>query len=132
MSLSPLQSCRSQIHIKGKVANGYEYVDATCVPEEIEIAGSARKLASISRLDIPIDVTGLTSDSSDLERDIEVVNYLPDGITIPEEYQKISVKIDVEKKKEKKIKIPFRKLQFRYCRMGHMLPLHRLHPDSLT
>lgn len=95
-----------KIHIKGKVANGYEYVDATCVPEEIEIAGSARKLASISRLDIPIDVTGLTSDSSDLERDIEVVNYLPDGITIPEEYQKISVKIDVEKKKEKKIKIP--------------------------
>ena len=79
-----------KIHIKGKVANGYEYVDATCVP----------------RLDIPIDVTGLTSDSSDLERDIEVVNYLPDGITIPEEYQKISVKIDVEKKKEKKIKIP--------------------------
>ena len=95
-----------KIHIKGKVANGYEYVDATCVPEEIEIAGSARKLASISRLDIPIDVTGLTSDSSDLERDSEVVNYLPDGITIPEEYQKISVKIDVEKKKEKKIKIP--------------------------
>ena len=84
-----------KIHIKGKVANGYEYVDATCVPEEIEIAGSARKLASISRLDIPIDVTGLTSDSSDLERDIEVVNYLPDGITIPEEYQKISVKIYV-------------------------------------
>lgn len=34
-----------KIHIKGKVANGYEYVDATCVPEEIEIAGSARKLA---------------------------------------------------------------------------------------
>ena len=95
-----------KIHIKGKVANGYESVDATCVPEEIEIAVSARKLASISRLDIPIDVTGLTSDSSDLERDIEVVNYLPDGITIPEEYQKISVKIDVEKKKEKKIKIP--------------------------
>lgn len=95
-----------KIHIKGKVANGYEYVDATCVPEEIEIAGNARKLASISRLDIPIDVTGLTSDSLDLERDIEVANYLPDGITIPEEYQKISVKIDVEKKKEKKLKIP--------------------------
>ena len=89
-----------------KKGNKIIYVDATCVPEEIEIAGSARKLASISRLDIPIDVTGLTSDSSDLERDIEVVNYLPDGITIPEEYQKISVKIDVEKKKEKKIKIP--------------------------
>ena len=95
-----------KIHVKGKVAKGYEYVDATCVPEEIEIAGNAKRLASISRLDIPLDVTGLTSDSANLERDIEVADYLPDEITIPEEYQKISVKIEVEKKKEKKLKIP--------------------------
>lgn len=100
-----------KVKVSGKPAKGYEYVETSCLPEEIEIAGSEKKLANISEIVIPIDITGLTSTSSALEQEIAVGNYLSEGITIPEEYQRVSVKITIEKLVRKKIQIPAGKLE---------------------
>ena len=91
--------------ITGKPADGYQFVGVDCIPEEIEIAGAERLLADISELVIPVDISGLTSTSSSLEQEIEARQYLSDKITIPEEYQRISVKITIEKLIRKKIQI---------------------------
>lgn len=94
--------------ITGKPADGYQFVGVDCLPEEIEIAGAERLLADISELVIPVDISGLTSTSSSLEQEIEARQYLSDKITIPEEYQRISVKITIEKLIRKKIQIKAR------------------------
>ena len=91
--------------ISGKPAEGYEVVGVDCLPEEIEIAGAEKFLANVSELVIPVDVSGLTSVSSSLQQEVEVRDYLSDKITIPEEYQKILVKITIEKLIRKKIQI---------------------------
>lgn len=91
--------------IIGKPAKGYQYVGVDCLPEKIEIAGSERVLADISELVIPVDISGLTSTSASLEQEVEVRQYLSDKITIPEEYQRISIKITIEKLLRKKMQI---------------------------
>lgn len=109
-----------KVSVEGQVASGYEFVEANCVPDEIDIAGSTKKLASVSQIEIPIDITGFRDDSAELEQDVEMEEYLPEGITIPEEFQKISVKITVEKLAKKRIKIMTNDILLRNLENGYV------------
>lgn len=101
-----------KVEVTGKPAAGYEYVEANCLPENIEIAGPEKALANVSNIVIPVDVTDMTSTSTSLEQEVEVSQYLSDRITVPEEYQKISIKIVIEPLMRKKIRISTEKIQF--------------------
>lgn len=102
-----------RIDVSGTPAEGYEYVETECLPTEIEVAGTAKRLSNITEVKIPIDISGLTDSSSALEQTITVSDYLKvDGITIPEEYETISVKITIERKNTRQIEIPFQDIQF--------------------
>jgi len=94
-----------KLKVSGVPADGYEFVEASCLPEEIEIAGSEKKLSSISQITIPLDITGLTNAYGDIEKEVSVEDYLPDGITVLEEYQRVTVNIMIEKLIRKKIQI---------------------------
>lgn len=94
-----------KVKISGEPADGYEFVEASCLPESIEVAGSQKVLADISELEVPIDISNLTSISSDLEREISIIEYLPENTIVSEEHQMVSVKIVIEKWKSKKIQI---------------------------
>lgn len=111
-------------NVTGKPAEGYEYVGADCLPEQIEIAGSEKALADVSEIVIPIDITDLTSTSSALEQEIAVADYLPEDITIPEEYQRISVKVTIEKLIQKKVQIQAGKLQYKNLGDKYMVELY--------
>lgn len=103
-----------RIDITGTPAVGYEYVETECLPTEIEVAGSAKRLASISEVKIPIDIGGLTDSSSALEQTINIHDYLKiDGITVPEEYETISVKITIERKLTRQVEVLFQDIQFK-------------------
>ncbi len=103
-----------RVDIKGKPAEGYEYVETECLPTEIEVAGTEKKLDSISELVIPIDITGLKDTSSALEQTINVMDYLKaDGIIISETYETISVKISIEAQTTRQIELPLENVQFR-------------------
>ena len=84
------------IKVKGNPAEGYDYVKTSCLPEEIDVAGSSKALAKISELTIPVDITGMTSTSSKLEQNIVISEYLPEGVTALEENATISIKITIE------------------------------------
>lgn len=102
-----------RIDVSGTPADGYEYVETECLPTEIEVAGTAKRLSNITEVKIPIDISGLTDSSSALEQTIAVSDYLKmDGITIPEEYETISVKITIERKNTRQIEIPFQDIRF--------------------
>lgn len=102
-----------RVSVTGTPADGYEYVETECLPAEIEVAGSAKKLSGISKLEIPIDINGLTDSSSALEQTINANDYLKvDGITIPEEYEFISVKITIERKTYRQVEMPVDNIKF--------------------
>lgn len=109
-----------KVQVKGTPAKGYEYVETKCLPEEIEVAGTQKALADVSKIVIPVSVEGLKSNSSGLEKEIAVEEYLPDAITIPEEYQKISIKIVVEKLQKKTIQISVDHLKLNNVKDGYV------------
>lgn len=94
-----------KLRVTGTPAKGYEFVEAGCLPEEIEIAGSEKRLSKVSQIVIPVDITGLTNSYGDAEREILVGDFLPDDITVLEDYQRITVNIKIEKRIRKKISI---------------------------
>lgn len=99
-----------RLKVSGTPAKGYEFVEAGCLPEEIEIAGSEKKLAPISQIVIPVDITGLTNAYKDVEKEVLVEDFLPDDITVLEDYQRITVNITIEKRIRKKIQIQTTKI----------------------
>lgn len=110
-----------KIQIKGQPADGYEYVDVTNSPEEIEIAGNKKTLQSVSQLVLPIDISGLKDSSSKLEQNINAEDYLPDGISVPAEEEKnISVKIMIEKQQTKMVSFPISQIKLNHVRNGYV------------
>lgn len=102
-----------RIDVTGTPADGYEYVETECLPAEIEVAGTDKKLSNISELVIPIDVSGLTDSSSALEQTINAYDYIKvEGITVPEEYESISIKITIEAKVSRQVEVVVEDIKF--------------------
>ena len=85
------------VKVSGTPADGYEYVSAECVPTEIEVSGTGKKYNALSKLVIPIDITGATDMSEILEQSLNVYDYIDSDIKVAEEYETVSIKITIEK-----------------------------------
>lgn len=94
-----------KVKIIGKPAEGYRYVKTNCLPKEVEIAGRPRMLSHINAIMIPIDISGMNSDSKKLEQDIMVSDYLPENVTVLDDYSTVSIKVVIEQLFKKKIQI---------------------------
>lgn len=109
-----------RVSVTGTPAAGYEYVETECLPQEIQIAGSEKKMESISEIVIPMDITGLNDQSSGLEKTVSVLSLLPEGITVSEEYETISVKVTIEKLVERTLRIKETDVAFRNLANGYV------------
>ena len=94
-----------KVKITGEPASGYEYVTTDCLPEKVEIAGTSRRLSRISSVIIPVDISGMTTASSQLEQDIYISDYLPEGITPVAGFENVSIRITLEQVIKKNIDI---------------------------
>lgn len=119
-----------KVQIKGKPADGYEFVEVSNSPEEIEVAGSKKALQAISQLVLPVDITDLTDTSTMLEQNINGEDYLPEGISIPSEEEKnISVKIVIEKQQTKTIQMSTSQIKLNNVREGTVAEVITDEPD---
>lgn len=100
------------IKITGKPASGYEFVDAECQPETIQVAGGKKDLANISEVNVPVDITGMQSTTGSVEQNISIQDYLPDGVSVLADYAQVSLRIGIEKLMSKKISIPVKDIKF--------------------
>ncbi|MCD7826749.1 MAG: hypothetical protein LUH14_12430 [Clostridiaceae bacterium] len=116
-----LQSKEVPIEVKvtGVPAEGYEYVETTCLPETIEIAGSEKKLSAISEITLPIDITGMTDHSSRLNQEISISDYLDQGITLANDDDSVSVSIVIESLKERQISFSVDDIRFKELPDGY-------------
>ncbi len=94
-----------KVKVTGEPASGYQYAGTDCLPSEIKIAGTAKKLDKISEVTVAVDISGMTSSSHRVEQDLNISDYLPDGVTPLEEYQTVSIKIKIEQLTTKNIEI---------------------------
>ena len=108
-----------KIDVKGNPAPGYEYVGTSCLPEEIEVAGTSKELAKISEVVIPVDITGMTSSSPKLEQNVLVSDYINDNVTVLEDYSIISIKITIEPHEVKALKLRLSDIHFLLLEDGY-------------
>ena len=80
--------------------------------EGVEIAGRPRVLSNISAILIPVEISGMNSGSRKLEQDIMVSDYLPENVTVLDEYSTVSIKIVIEQMFKKKIQIALSDITF--------------------
>ncbi len=90
------------VSIKGEPAEGYEFIEVNSSPESIEVAGEQKDLKNISSITIPVDITGLREDSSELEQNIDISGYIGEDLVVPNEEDKnISIKLTIQKMQTK-------------------------------
>ncbi len=90
-----------------ETAEGVTLNGVTITPEQIEIIGEANVLNSVSQIVIPktaIDVSQLTSD---VETEVDVASYLPDGVKVENSTNtKVTVLVDISVSKSTTFDVP--------------------------
>lgn len=107
-----------KLDIKGKPADGYVFAGVDCLPESVELAATRDVLNKITEIRIPIQLSGLTSTSADLERDVTTTDYLPDGmaedqVKVVENFETISIRINIETAVERMLTLTSGDIQVR-------------------
>ncbi len=92
----------------GKPADNYIATGKiSCVPETILVAGKESTLNKYSELELPSDLLDITGLTTNLEKTININNYLPSGLQLADESQssEIKVVINIEPKQTKDIEV---------------------------
>ncbi len=121
-----------KVKVSGVPAEGYEFAEASCLPETVEIAGAAKKLSSVSEIEIPVDITGMTDHSARLEQELLLSDYLEEGITLGEEYQSVTVTIVIEALLEREVTLEPGSIRFRGLANGYKAEIVSDKPVSIV
>lgn len=92
----------------GEVAKGYQLESVLLEPKGVTIAGTEEKLKDLDTILVDgLSVEGLTEDT---EENIDITDYLPDGIKLAQESPDVRVKIQIVPLDMKSIKIPVNRI----------------------
>lgn len=98
------------IEIQGNPLHGYRYISTEYEPKSVTIAGDMKALNEVSKIIIPIDISG---QYADIETEINLENYLPDGVILGEESLSVMVNIVIEKLQIKDFTFNVNDIQFK-------------------
>lgn len=89
----PTKTIPVHFDVSGKAKEGYRMVQTDYQPETIKISGPKDLIAKIDRVTVPLTIRG---EKSDIQKEIDILKYLPKGVTVDEESEIISVRIVIE------------------------------------
>ncbi|BCN29778.1 CdaR family protein [Anaeromicropila herbilytica] len=98
------------INVSGKPANGYKYISIDYEPKKITIAGKQKYLDDMKYLAIKLDISKA---SENIEEEVNLEDYLPDGIKIAGDKQTAMVNITIDKLVKKSISLNVNDLEVR-------------------
>nr|WP_294485749.1 CdaR family protein [uncultured Anaerosporobacter sp.] len=98
------------IEIQGNPLHGYRYISTEYEPKSVTIAGDRKALSTVSKIVIPIDISG---QYEDIETEINLENYLPEGVILEEESLSVMVNIVIEKLQIKDFTFDTKDIQFK-------------------
>ncbi len=91
----------------GTLAEGYEYVGVEYSPQTVKVKGVSSVLNTMNSIVVPPEVLDMTGAMGNLEKEVDVSAYLPEGITLVDEAQsKIYVVVKVEKHERRVFEVP--------------------------
>ena len=82
------------VDVSGRSADGYRHVHTDYRPESIRVSGSAEALEKEVSIKIPISVEGA---KRDVEKEVALVEYLPDTLTLVDDVTTVSIRCEIEK-----------------------------------
>lgn len=98
------------IEIQGNPLHGYRYISTEYEPKSVTIAGDRKALSTVSKIVIPIDISG---QYEDIETEINLESYLPEGVILEEESLSVMVNIVIEKLQIKDFTFDTKDIQFK-------------------
>lgn len=91
----------------GTLPEGYEYVGVEYSPQTVKVKGDSSVLNTFNSITVPQAVLDLTDATENIEREVDIATYLPDGVTLVDSEQaKISVKAKIEKHETRAFDVP--------------------------
>lgn len=91
----------------GTLPDGYEYVGIEYKPQTVSVKGTAAVLNTVNSITVPREVLNLTDATGDIEKDVDISSYLPEGVSLVNSKDaKISVVVKVEKHERQKFEMP--------------------------
>lgn len=104
----------------GTLQEGYEYVDMEYTPETVKIKGVSAVLNTINSINVPKEVLDLTDATGDIEKEVDISAYLPEGATLVDNGQaKVSVKVKIEKHEKRTFKVPTANITVSHLASGY-------------
>lgn len=104
----------------GTLQEGYEYVDMEYTPETVKIKGVSAVLNTINSINVPKEVLDLTDADGDIEKEVDISAYLPEGVTLVDNGQaKVSVKVNIEKHEKRTFKVPTANITVSHLASGY-------------
>ena len=91
----------------GTLQEGYEYVGREYEPQTVSVKGASAVLNTVNSITIPEEVLDLTDATGNIEKEVDISAYLPEGVSLTKSNQaKISVTVKIEKHERRKFELP--------------------------
>lgn len=91
----------------GTLQEGYEYVGIEYEPQTVSVKGASAVLNTVNSITIPEEVLDLTDATGNIEKEVDISAYLPEGVPLTKSNQaKISVTVKIEKHERRKFELP--------------------------
>ena len=91
----------------GTLHEGYEYVGIEYEPQTVSVKGASAVLNTVNSITIPEEVLDLTDATGNIEKEVDISAYLPEGVSLTKSNQaKISVTVKIEKHERRKFELP--------------------------
>ncbi len=91
----------------GTLQEGYEYVGIEYEPQTVSVKGASAVLNTVNSITIPEEVLDLTDATGNIEKEVDISAYLPEGVSLTKSNQaKISVPVKIEKHERRKFELP--------------------------
>ncbi|MCM1181220.1 MAG: CdaR family protein [Clostridium sp.] len=101
VEILPTKELAVRMKTTGEPREGYAIASLDYQPTAIQVVGDGADLAKVE--EILIDDVDVTDIYKDMETSVNILDYLPEGITLADENAEIMIKIIVEKVEEKLI-----------------------------
>lgn len=91
----------------GTLQDGYEYVGIEYNPQTVRVKGESSVLNTMNSITVPQEVLDLTDATGDIEKEVDISAYLPEGVTLVDNSQaKIDVVVKIEKHEKRTFEVP--------------------------
>lgn len=101
-----------KFNVSGTPAEGYVFGKVISEPEKIQVCGTADSLSDFNEVEIPGTEIDISKASSKIEKTIDVLPFLPEGIKLVDETgNNVVVTVSIEQEGTKTVELPVEAIQ---------------------